>query len=313
MARNRGRNFRRKPNSDGDDSKRKEQLQNTPVAQFPAPAPDGDKEAATPLFADKMTVSLARVERAIMRNALNYYEGTLVKLIKKNRELGLPVDDLNKTIAIIKGGDGLGTGMYQRLTEQMTIADEAQLRLDDEQRAQQAEAVACRDILLKLDDMPVGKFDEQLLNYVRSWPSDARQAAIDYATTVNALPEGEKYTGEVPKWVRMAIDRAIEWTMSDEDVAKWHAHGPFRASWWEDGAKKTWWYAALPPATIQDESQKTDEAIAKQETPDPSLADAVAEHGLFETEPEAQRCAARLNRMRQLEQDLKSPPPPATE
>ena len=192
----------------------------------------------------------------------------------------------------------------------MSIGDEAQLKLDDERRAQDAEALACRDILLKLDDMPPGEIADQLLAYVKTWSGEQRQAAIEYATTVNALPEGETFTGEVPRNVRMAIDRALEWTMPEDEIRHWLAKGPYRASWWTDDSGKTWWYAQMPPKTIQDPEAKTDEAIAKQEQPNTSLTDAVVEHGLFETEVEAQRCAARLNRLASLEDEIN---PPASE
>jgi len=284
----------------------KQPERNDQVAQFPAPTPSG--EPATPLFADQMAVKLARVERAIMRDALNYYVSTVQKRIKNLRELGLPVDDMHQRIAIINGGNGLGTGIYNKLTEQMSIGDQAQLQLDDERRAQEAEAVACRDILLKLDAMPAhpkGQLDEPLLKYVRSWSTEARQLAIEYATTVNALPEGETYSGEVPSHVRFAIDRAIEWTMTNEEIQHWLAAGPYRASWWEDGDKKIWWYATVPPKTVQDPG-----AVPAATPPAPSASD-VADHGLFETEAEAQRCAARLNQMISLDQNLN--PPPATE
>lgn len=285
----------------------KQPERNDQVAHFPAPTPSG--EPATPLFADQMAVKLARVERAIVRDALNYYVATVQKRIKNLRELGLPVDDMNQRIAIINGGNGLGTGIYNKLTEQMSIGDQAQLQLaqlqlEDARRAQEAEAVACRDILLKLDAMPAmpqGAIDEQLLNYVLSWSTEARQVAIEYATTVNALPEGEKFSGEVPRHVRFAIDRAIEWTMSADELRHWLAAGPYRASWWEDGDKKVWWYATVPPKTEQDPA-----AEPAPTPPAPSASD-VADHGLFETEAEAQRCAARLNQIASLDQNLNPP------
>ena len=259
-----------------------------PVANFPAPQPPADTSATAtvgrPLFADMRSISLSQIERAIMRDAFTFYIAALHKREKSNREMGLPVDAIKQRIAIINGGDGLGVGIYSKLTEQMTIGEQAQLVLEDERRSQEAEAVACRDVVMKLDEMPAGRYEEQLLTLVRSWSSEKRAEAIEYATTVNALPEGETFTGAVPPHIRTAVDRATEWTMTNEEIERWVAAGPWRIAWFEDSSKKTFWYAML-----QDR-----------------------EEGLFETEGEARRCVARLNRLASADAPPASDPPPAT-
>jgi methionyl-tRNA formyltransferase len=129
-----------------------------------------------------------------------------------------------------------------------------------------------------------------LLALVRTWPSNKRREAVAYAVAVGALPEGEKYQGEVPSQVRVAIDRAIEWTMTDEEIEQHIAAGPWRTAWLEDDSKKVFHFAEMPPT---------------EEGGEPARGD----HGLFETEAEARRCVARLNRQLAIEKNLQEPPP----
>jgi hypothetical protein len=78
-------------------------------------------------------VALSKVEREVTRNALNYYVTNLIKKKKSLREMGLATTSIEERIAIIEGGNGLGAGIYNRLSEQMSIGDQA--RHIDEQRA----------------------------------------------------------------------------------------------------------------------------------------------------------------------------------
>lgn len=282
MARNNGRNRkfgRNKPKQDKVGA-----AISDAVARFPAPEPFPEKvETPKPDFSDNLAVKLNKVEREITRRALNEYVETLTKLSKKMRAAGLPNIDIQQRIAVINGGDGLGQGIYQRLSEQMSIVDEAQLKIQDEERANEAEAVACFEALIGLTEMPAGDIREPLLALVRTWPSNKRTEAIEYCVNVGALAEGDKYQGEIPSQVRIAIDRAIEWTLTAEDIDRFVTMGPWRPAWLEDDAKKVFHYAERPVAEGEPER---------------------GDHGLFETEAEARRCVARLNQMASLE-----PPP----
>ena len=267
------------------------------VATFPEPAPFPEKAATEsngsgtkPDFSDNMAVKFNRAERAVMRYALNNYMESLEKLSKQLRSRGLSNEEVKQRIALINGGDGLGSGIYNRLSEQMSIVDETQLTIQAEQRANEAEAMACTEALIGLTDMPIGKYGEQLLALVRTWPSNKRTEAIEYAVAVGAPPEGEKYQGEVPSQVRVVIDRAIEWTMTAEDIEQYVAAGPWRTAWLEDDAKKVFHFAELPPAVEGEAATQGD-------------------HGLFQTAPEARRCVARLNRQLAIEKNAHEPPP----
>lgn len=258
------------------------------VATFPEPAPFPEKagdesngNGKKPDFSDPMAVKFNRAERAVMRYALNNYMESLEKLSKQLRSRGLSNDEVKQRIALINGGDGLGQGIYNRLSEQMSIVDERQLAIQDEERANEAEAVACRNALLDLAIMPVGTYGEQLLALVRTWPSAKRKEAIEYCVAASALAEGEKYQGEVPSQVRVAIDRAIEWALSEEDIERFVGMGPWRTAWLEDDSKKVFHYAEFPA----------------KEGEEPTKGD----HGLFESEVEARRCVARLNQLVSLE------------
>ena len=88
-------------------------------------AANGDESTDTsvatitaPDFGDSFAVKLSRTERQVMRDACNYYVTSLEKKSKGLREMGISTDDITDRIAIINGGNGLGSGIYSKLLEQ---------------------------------------------------------------------------------------------------------------------------------------------------------------------------------------------------
>lgn len=74
---------------------------------------------------DALDVQLGRLERVILRNALNRHKDALESAQKKDRELGVPNEATTMHLAVIEGDASWGKGLYDKLSEQGTFDEEA--------------------------------------------------------------------------------------------------------------------------------------------------------------------------------------------
>ena len=81
---------------------------------------------------DVLPVDLGRLERKVVRDALNAHRDELEKLSKKSREKGVPNPTADLYVAVIDGGSGWGQSLVGKFGEQPTLGDEAASAMEEQ-------------------------------------------------------------------------------------------------------------------------------------------------------------------------------------
>lgn len=218
---------------------------------------------------------LSGTERQTIRLALTRYCDDLEKKAKQLSDLGLHTDEITDKIRMIKGRD-TQPGLIGVFTEQLSLGDEAQIRIDDVARALKAASEAVVHQLYDLPDFPGRPEDTSaMVRFVQTWRDAEREEALMYALGANSLQEGEVNTTPMPDRVRQALARAREWAMSDEECEHWLARGPWSVGYEAKVSEGVGlWFA------VREDAHGT----VLETDPD-----------RFDTEHAAELCAARLN------------------
>lgn len=72
-----------------------------------------------------ITIPMGRLERVILRNALNRHKDALEKAQKTDDGLGVPNEATKMHLAVIEGDSTWGKGLYDKLSEQASFSEEA--------------------------------------------------------------------------------------------------------------------------------------------------------------------------------------------
>lgn len=211
------------------------------------------------------TVELGRLERQVVRNALNLYKDQLEKSQKKDRELGVPNEATALMLAVIDGNNGWGEGLYAKMLEQRTLDEEEQAAAAEEAaRAAEEALVRLRDEIALYADPPLA------LHVVRGW-SDEERAAVAAAIARRAEGQDDEWpeflvkAGKEAGDAREALMRRVaefvspmlplhvgfRWTESEsEEVAAWVSSEASR------------WAGETIDATIEAERREMPEFLA---------------------------------------------------
>jgi hypothetical protein len=148
----------------------------------------------TDVNGDAIAVDLGRLERQIIRNALNGYQADLEAAGKKDRALGVPNEVTALYLSVISGENGWGKGLYAKLSEQMTIDDE----LEAVNRAVSDTLDALASVAVEVPEPAVRAWSAEEREAVRAWaPALARQRAAktDEERAAVEVPNGGQWPG----------------------------------------------------------------------------------------------------------------------
>jgi hypothetical protein len=238
--------------------------------------------------ADTIPVRVNRLERLVLRNALDTHRKKLEKVQKDSDDAGVPNADAGLHLSVIDGTEGWGQSLVSKFSGAQTHVDEeareraatvdGQLSIVDEAGAnEQDEAlrvfIETRNCIAdKLLEIPTlgNASDDFVRTVVLAWsPAQAKEAAdFVWALEVNA-------DAPLPVCVSDLFDRIEEAEMTNDEVAFWLDMGPWLGDGDRyEGTETPFFYAAIMKSGKVDQKHTTN----------------------FETREEAVACAARLNR-----------------